>query len=67
MTTSEGSTAQNVALQPVAARPIDPAAEAVQNEQKREGIEDREAVRQTPETHPAPEQKARPRHVDRLA
>ena len=67
MTNAVGSTAQNIALQPAAARPVDPAAEAVQREQQREGIEDREAVRQTPETQPAPATKERARHVDRVA
>ena len=67
MTNSVGSTAQNVALQPAAARPIDPAAEAAEREKDDEQIEEREAVRMTQQTHAAPETKEKPHHVDRYA
>ena len=67
MTNSVGSTSQNIALQPAAAPPVDPAAEAMEREKEREVIQTLAAVRQAPAAQPAPAHQSRPGRVDRVA
>lgn len=68
MTNSVGSTSQNVALQPAAARPVDPAVEAAQRQRENEAVETPQAVHKAEETQSASAPpRERPRHVDRHA
>ena len=65
MTNAIGSTSQNVALQPAAARPADPGTEMVAREQQRENIDDREAVRLALASTSPADRKEKPGRVDR--
>lgn len=67
MVSNVNGSPQNVALEPAAPRPVDPAAEAVQREQSREAIESREAVRRTRQAEPQPAHDERTKHVNRYA